>query len=439
MSLFYYICCEFIKEKYIFILMKQIIRTAIIFLIGLITASIAAYVYFNITGSEKEVRQLEPFSLTGEEEAFITAISGEVYILRDESILTAEIGEALYAGDIIKVVDESFCQVQFSDVAAARIRSNTIIKIKNLFNLDKTVDIKTEILTGSMLYRVNKLSEGEKLEVKSDDRIFSVRGTTFLVDRNSEGTYLIVDEGLIAVSVKEGAEESMSTGAGEELFIETGSESEYLSEISSANRQIMNESEILNILTVESENDKLIKTGIVTVPGDAQIYVNGILSGKGAYTGLFPREEELTFLVRKRGYEDKILSVSAVTDLEYTIYLAPEGTDNEALNTERSRNTEDNNMNKLRRELQYRNERLQEVEELILELKERNSLLESDSGTSENRIRKMTGQIQELEQQREDLTTEISDLGRKLGESTAREDKLRELIKQIQDISSSDD
>jgi FecR protein len=418
--------------------MKQIIRTVIIFLIGLITASIAAYVYFNITGSEKEVRQLEPVSLTGEEEAFITAISGEVYILRDESILSAEIGEALYAGDIIKVVDDSFCQVQFSDVAAARIRSNTIIKIKNLFNLDKSIDIKTEILTGSMLYRVNKLSEGEKLEVKSEDRIFSVRGTTFLVDRNSEGTHLIVDEGLIAVSVLNGLEESMSTSTGEELFIETGSEEENLSDISAINRQIMKESEILNILTIEPESDKLIKTGVVTVPGDAQIYVNGILSGKGTYTGLFPKEEELIFLVRKRGYEDKVLSVKAVTDLEYTIYLDPEGTDDEILNIERTRNTEDSNLNKLRRELASRNERLQEVEELIIVLKERNSQLESDSSTFENRIRKMTGQIQVLEQQREDLTTEITELERKLGESTAREDKLRELIKQIQDISASD-
>jgi len=418
--------------------MKQIIRTIIIFLIGLITASIAAYVYFNITGSEKEVTQLEPVSLTGEEEAFITAISGEVYILRDESILTARIGEALYAGDIIKVVDESFCQVQFSDVAAARIRSNTIIKIKNLFNLDKSIDVKTEILTGSMLYRVNKLSEGEKLEVKSDDRIFSVRGTTFLVDRNSEGTYLIVDEGLIAVSVNEGTKESMSTAAGEELFIEKGSERENLSEISAGNRQIMNESENLNILTIEPERDNLIKTGVVTVPGDAQIYVNGILSGKGSYTGIFPLNEELTFLVRKRGYQDKVLSVKAVTDLEYTIYLDPEETDIEALDTERSRNTEDSNLNKLRSELASRNERLQEVEELIIELKEKNSQLESESSTSENRIRKMTGQIQELEQQREDLTAEVTDLKRKLGESSAREDKLRDLIKQIQDLSVSD-
>lgn len=421
------------------ILMKQIIRTAIIFLIGLMTASIAAYVYFNFTNGEKEVRQLDPVHLSGEEEAFITAISGEVYILRDESIISAEIGEALYAGDIIKVVDDSFCQVQFSDVAAAKIRSNTVIKIKNIFNLDRTPDIKTEILTGSMLYRVNKLSEGEKLEVKSQDRIFSVRGTTFLVDRNSEGTYLIVDEGLIAVSVPNGPEESLSTAAGEELFISSGSAAERLSEISAPNRRIMEESENINIFSLEPQHPALIQTAVVTVPSDAQIYVNGILSGKGSYSGLFPKEEELIFLVRKRGYEDKVLSVTAVTDLEYTISLDPQDTNESNLARERLKNTEENNLNRLRRLLESRTERLEEVVKLITELKEKNSQLESESSTWENRIRKMTGQIQSLEQVKADLTSEIDEMTRELDESTAREDKLRELIKQIQDLSASEE
>ncbi len=419
--------------------MKQIIRTAIIFLIGLITASIAAYFYFSFTTDGKDIRQLDPVSLSGKEEAFITAISGEVYILRDESIISAEIGEALYAGDIIKVVDDSFCQVQFSDIAAAKIRSNTVIKIKNIFNLDKTPDIKTEILTGSMLYRVNKLSEGEKLEVKSADRIFSVRGTTFLVDRNSDGTYLIVDEGLIAVSKEDETVESRSTAGGEELYIATGSETETLSEISASNKRIMEETGNINIFSLDTQNTALIQTALVTVPSDAQIYVNGILSGKGSYSGLFPKEEELTFLVRKRGYEDKVLSVKAITDLEYTIYLDPEETTENSLNRERIKNTEENNLDRLRRELESRTERLEEVERLIRELKEKNSQLESDSSSWENRIRKMTSQIQELEQVKTDLTSEIDELSRKLGESTSREDKLRELIKQIQDLSVSDD
>jgi hypothetical protein len=419
--------------------MKQIIRTIIIFLIGLTTASIAAYVYFNITGTVNDVRKLEPVSLSGKEEAFITAISGEVYILRNDSIINASLGEALFAGDIIKVVDDSFCQIQFSDLAAARIRSNSIIKIKNLFNLDKTPDIKTEILTGSMLYRVNKLSEGEKLEVKSADRIFSVRGTTFMLEKDNDGTYLIVDEGLVAVSAKDSAEDYLSTPAGKEFYLLKGSDEGEISAISPGNRKIMEESSNLNFLSIEPEGLKLVKTGVVTVPADAQIYVNGILSGKGHYTGLFPKEEEVVFLIRKRGYEDKVLSVTASDDLEYRVALDPEGTDEMILAAELKRSAEENDLARLQREIESKNERLSEVEALILSLKERNSQLESDRNSSENQMRKMTSRIQVLEQQKEDLSSEINLLKRKLDESTAREDKLRELIKQIQDLSASDD
>ncbi|MDA3812334.1 MAG: FecR domain-containing protein [Spirochaetaceae bacterium] len=415
--------------------MKQIIRTTIIFFIGLMTASIAAYVYFNITSSEKEVRNLEPVSLSGKEEAFITAISGEVYILRDDNIISAEIGEALFAGDIIKVVDDSFCQVQFSDLAAARIRSNTIIKIKNLFNIDKSADIKTEILTGSMLYRVNKLSEGEKLEVKSEDRIFSVRGTTFFVDRNSEGTSLVVEEGLVSVSEKDGLNEAISASGGKELYLGRDSETEEFSSISNRSRRIIEEAQNLNMLNYTMETEVLVKTGIATIPSDAQIYVNGILSGKGKYMGLFAKEEEVTFLIRKRGYEDKVLSVKATTNLEYSVYLDPQKINESVINNELSRSALQSNLDRLQKELLSRNERLVEVEALILALKERNSQLESDYSSSDTRIRKMTSRIQELEQQKEDLTSEIGELERKLSESTARESKLRELIKQIQDLS----
>lgn len=418
--------------------MKQIIRTLIIFLIGLTTASIAAFVYFDVTDSDKDIRKLAPVALSGNEEAFVAALSGEVYILRNDEIITADIGDALYAGDIIKVVDDSFCQIQFSDLAAARIKSNSIIKIKNLFNFDKTREIKTEILTGSMLYRVNKLSEGEKLEVKSKDRIFSVRGTTFLVDRNSNGTYLSVNEGLVAVSVKDGTEDALSTPAGQELYIAEGSLEERISAISPGNRKMMEESASLNILTIKPESPRLIKTGVVTVPADAQIYVNGILSGKGRYTGLFPIDEEIVFLVRKRGYEDKLLTVKAASDLEYRIILDPEKADELSLTAERDQSAQDSSMARIQRELNSRNERLAEIENVIIKLKERNSQLETESSSSEIRIRRITGQIQELEQQREDLTTEINELERKLNESSAREDKLRELIKQIQDISSTD-
>jgi len=416
--------------------MKQFIRTVLVFLIGMIIAAIGVYLYFDLTSAPKETRKLDPLSLTGEEEALITALSGEVFILRDDKIIEAETGTALYAGDIIKVVDESFCQVQFSTVASARLRSNTIIKIRNILNIDNTPDIKTEILTGSMLYRVNKLREGEKLEVKSDDKIYSVRGTTFLVDRNSEGTYLIVDEGIVAVIAEDGSREPVDTEAGQEYYIPQGESEGTLAAISDSSQKMIDDGESFSILDLSGGKGSLVKTGITTVPADAQIYINGYLSGRGTFTGIYPAGEELTVLVRKRGYADKVLTIKAETNLEHRVVLDPELTDEEILLKEREASAELGMAERLKMELESRTERLLEVETLILELKKENSELESQSALNENQIRSMTGQIRELEQQKTDLNSEISELERKLNESSAREDKLRDLIKQIQEISS---
>ncbi|MBB6482163.1 FecR domain-containing protein [Spirochaeta isovalerica] len=416
--------------------MKQLIRTVLVFLIGMIIAAIGVYFYFDMTSAPKETRKLNPLSLTGEEEAFITAISGEVFILRDDSIIEAETGTALYAGDIIKVVDESFCQVQFSTVASARLRSNTIIKIRSLLNMDSAPDIKTEILTGTMLYRVNKLREGEKLEVKSEDKIYSVKGTTFLVDRNGDGTYLIVDEGQVDVALEDGSGELVEAGAGQEYFVVRGETTGTLAPMSESSREMIVDGESFKILDLSGDKGSLVKTGIVTVPSDAQIYVNGYLSGRGLFTGIFPAGEELTVLVRKRGYADKVLMINAETDLEYRVVLDPEQTDQEILERERAISAEQGLADRLRMELESRTERLKEVEALIVELKDENSDLISQSAEDENRIRRMTGRIQELERKQIDLATDIDELERKLNESEAREAKLRELIKQIQEISS---
>ncbi len=425
--------------------MKRIIRAIIIFLIGLITASIGTYFYLSITGNEKEIRKIDPVNLTGKEEAFITAISGEVFILRTDTIISAEIGEPLYAGDIIKVVDDSFCQIQFANVAAAKIRSNSIIRIKKILNIDSSPDIKTEVLTGSMLYRVNELSRGEKLEVRSDDRIFSVRGTTFFIDKDGNGTLLTVEEGLVAISKRDSTDDSLEAAAGNEVFLPVDSDSETISPISERSNNILRDAKNLNLFDLKEEKDLLIKTSIITIPDDAQIYVNGLLSGRGTFTGLFSKMDKLTFLIRKRGYSDKVLSVQAISDLEYTIYLDPEGTSEEILEEELKKNSADNMLSnsaaiieKLGKDLISRNERISDIEGLIVEIKEQNSQLKEEQNLSDTNIRKLNSRIFALEKQKEDLSTEISAIRLQLEESKAKESKLRELIKQIQDISSTD-
>ena len=165
-----------------------------------------------------EPEELPPVKVTGKD-VFITGISGEVYIIRNERIITADIGDSLKEGDVLKVVDQSYCQIQFSDRGTAGLDSNTVMLMKKLVNAQKDMQIRTEVLMGSMLYRVKRLSDNDQFEVESDGVLYDVKGTEFLVIRSKDGVLLAVEEGAVHYTVdgEEMPEPLVETG--EQVFI----------------------------------------------------------------------------------------------------------------------------------------------------------------------------------------------------------------------------
>jgi hypothetical protein len=94
----------------------------------------------------EESQILPPLNLV-DKDVFITAITGEVFIIREEKIQTALIGDALFEGDVLKVVDQSYCQIQFADRGSAGLDSNTVMLMKKLVNADN-FKIRTEVSHG---------------------------------------------------------------------------------------------------------------------------------------------------------------------------------------------------------------------------------------------------------------------------------------------------
>ena len=98
-------------------------------------------------------------------------------------------------------MDQSYCQIQFSDRGTAGLDSNTVMLMKKLVNAQKDMQIRTEVLMGSMLYRVNRLSENDEFQVESEGVLYDVKGTDFLVMRAADGVLLAVHEGTVRYSV----------------------------------------------------------------------------------------------------------------------------------------------------------------------------------------------------------------------------------------------
>jgi hypothetical protein len=272
--------------------------------------------------------ELPPVKVSGKD-VFITGISGEVYIIRYERIITAGVGDILKEGDVIKVVDQSYCQIQFSDRGTAGIDSNTVMLMKKLVNAQKDMQIRTEVLMGSMLYSVKKLTENDQFEVESDGILYDVKGTEFLVVNSSAGTLLAVEEGAVHFTV-DGEERAVPlVKTGEEVFIdkEDRTQADVYPMGESASTRIENMTGI-GQLNVEMGSWP-VTVAIETSPGGADIYLDGTRIARGLFTGLFDVGSELNFLVRKRGYLDKSLHLTIKNgeDKIYLIELDPAGLD----------------------------------------------------------------------------------------------------------------
>ncbi|MDC7222479.1 MAG: FecR domain-containing protein [Spirochaetales bacterium] len=287
-------------------------------LLGLYSWLINPYEHFG------EPEELPPVKIS-DKDVFITGISGEVYIIRNEKILSADVGDSLKEGDVLKVVDQSYCQIQFSDRGTAGLDSNTVLLMKKLVNAQKDMQIRTEVLMGSMLYRVKKLSENDQFEVESDGVLYDVKGTEFLVIRSADGTLLAVEEGTVHFTVDGEEREIPLVHTGEQVFV--SQDDRTLAPVHPIGESASLRIESLKgIDKLSVQSDSLPVTVMLeTSPSGADIYLDGRKIAQGLFSGLFDVGSELDFLIRKRGYRDKPfhLSVKAGEDKIYLVELEP--------------------------------------------------------------------------------------------------------------------
>lgn len=402
--------------------MKPFLKSSLIFLTGVLLAAGLLYFYADHLFDSPE--GAEAGALPGKAaaarlgEAVITRISGEVYLIRGEAMLTPSPGDLLREGDVIKVVDDSFCQVHFAGTAGLRIRSNTLVRIRRLLSGSKDADIRTELLTGSMIYKVQELKAGENLEILAQDRIYRVEGTEFMLQVLPENrTALSVLSGRVAL-FSPGPEEAFlgalearqsTVTSREDPAFETGP-------LSPADEALFRE-ELPSYLPIEQEG--LVFLQIAGRPEGAQIYLDGRLNGRTRVEGLFPAERELTVLLRKRGYRDETRRVvpGALEGGRLAVALTPLG-EAETLEEESRRDDRDPVVEALRQRHREEKERLRSSFSRQLAAAE-----------EETRLR---------ERAEAELKREKSGLEEALAASREESDKLRRLIKQIQELAGED-
>ncbi len=110
--------------------------------------------------------------------------------------------DKLTKGQMIKTAGKSQCDLQLSASALFRIKSDSVVEIKNLFIDPKTGVEKTalSIQEGSILSKINKLKKDSSMNIETPTAVAGVRGTEFFVAVDKgQNTTVAVQEGKVSM------------------------------------------------------------------------------------------------------------------------------------------------------------------------------------------------------------------------------------------------
>lgn len=111
--------------------------------------------------------------------------------------------DTLEMGDTVKTGNKSYCELQIINKGMFRVESDTELVIASLIGADGKLDAKMKLTKGEVAIKPKKLESGEVFEVETSSAVAAVRGTTFNISVDDEGsTKVAVSEGKVAVTPK---------------------------------------------------------------------------------------------------------------------------------------------------------------------------------------------------------------------------------------------
>ncbi|MBN1525660.1 MAG: FecR domain-containing protein [Spirochaetales bacterium] len=289
----------------------------IILVFGLIIAfSIAGAILLiiNLTNgyTEREV-SLQPFTAPQAKEAIVTFFSGEVFFFRNNEWKPVSIGEILKENDYIKTFENSYCEIQIGEKISFSMRENALIKLYVVLQTEDTTQSDSEILIGTVLYKVMKLGDNDDMVIRAGTRAFGVRGTEFFIDRSIAKTTCAVLSGAVAVIDPESKREAARIASRREIILHDKTDPPPaalpLSNISSS--VLENIKTVKQIKLAGADSQKLIKIGIAALPSTAEIYVDSQLAGNGIFAGIYNAGTEIAVRLHSPGYKDQSFVITA--------------------------------------------------------------------------------------------------------------------------------
>jgi hypothetical protein len=360
-----------------------------------------------------KITELAPVEKPSSQQALVTFMTGEVYVYRNNEWLYMEIGELLIKDDILKVVENSFCELQFGEEAVIRLQENTVLEMNSIFHSEDATDIELDIMLGTVLCKVDELKEDEKFQVTTATTVLGVRGTEFLVNSSRIQTILAVRKGVVQVVRPQVDEEGLLVAANQQVKIdEKQAAVGALSEVTLANKNKLDTIDLIKKVAVRTE--ELVKVVVQVKPEDARIYLNRELVGLGIYSGIFYAGQELEFKIQKNGYREQVLQIEVekgedkiypieleVGDLQEEMEISGEEPDSQVLEAQ---------LKAEKKEKQALQQSLEQKESDINDLNQQVSELKKTENSLRNKVENLQNDKADLEAEVERLKQGLSDL-----------------------------
>jgi len=158
-------------------------------------------------------------------DGIVNFIAGDVKLVTDGNSVTANLGDKITQGMIVKTGAKSVADIYFQGSVIRILEKSSVVMKELVRNVKDNKDL-TELYVenGQVFSKVTrKLTEGERFKVNTPTAIAAVRGTEFLVDAENDKSVIGCIEGTVAVK-QAGSEDStfVDVEAGKEANVESG-------------------------------------------------------------------------------------------------------------------------------------------------------------------------------------------------------------------------
>jgi len=385
---------------------KKKILFLFVILIGVGIAVVIAVIVINTGDTYGDVVSLSPVRVAREREAFVSFLAGQVFVYREDIWQFVEIGDHVQEDDYIKVFENSYCELQMGNSSVILIEEDTIIKVKEIiYANDKRTGV-LEILIGTLLCKVEKMTSNEKFEIQSSHTAFGVRGTEFLINRGDVDTILAVQKGRVAVIwLETGLDKLIVTDHKQVSVQNVTGEIGILSAFSAESIAQLEKIKKLMIMSLEKKYEsELVKLALRVVPVDAEIYLNGELVAYGFFAGIYGAGSSLSFIIKRNGYKDQNFDVKVERGKHYEYRLKLEIDDPEySVSARRAEEGQES----LKQELIQLKSENKELESVIADLQSQITTLDSQKSDLNTQVQSLQVEKASLEQNLERALVEL--------------------------------